>query len=186
MLGDINSTLLWKNYNGQKKLFLKIKKTEGSSKDKIIPCNPYTSKLISCLFNGLELFPITPSSNIFINDDYSNQVLDQLSEIISIGEIYTQNHFKNNSQNMRDRVDMAYLDLNENDKSFDMINQLKPVLKKNGFIILIINFKSNQFEIPKKIIQNLLDNFHDSFEIIQEINLSNYFKYSFMIMIMKK
>ena len=201
MLVIINSNLLWKNHHGQKRLFLKTSTSENSFGNKIISCNPHTSKLIASLFNGLELFPIKPDSNIFIRDNYSNQVLKQISEIVSEGKIYTQNSidkklksFQNiefideihGFEKIYNIIDMVYLDFNENEKLIDMINASKLILKQHGFILLIINSESNQYQKFKKNIQNIIKLFDNSFENIQEINLSDYFKYSFMIMMTKK
>ena len=201
MLTIVNSNLLWKNSNGQKKLFLKTKGLENSFENKIIPCNPYTSKLVASLFNGLELFPIKFSSNVFINDDHSNHVLKQISEIISDGKIYTQNSIDRESKSFdnmefiddirsfekkHNDIDFVYLDYNESKKLIDTINVSKSILRQHGFIIIIINFEFNQYEILKKNIQNIIELFDDTFKIIQEINLSNYFQYNFMIMMTKK
>ena len=165
MLTIVNSNLLWKNSNGQKKLFLKTKGLENSFENKIIPCNPYTSKLVASLFNGLELFPIKFSSNVFINDDHSNHVLKQISEIISDGKIYTQNSIDRESKSFdnmefiddirsfekkHNDIDFVYLDYNESKKLIDTINVSKSILRQHGFIIIIINFEFNQYEILKK------------------------------------
>ena len=83
-------------------------------------------------------------------------------------------------------IDFVYLDYNESKKLIDTINVSKSILRQHGFIIIIINFEFNQYEILKKNIQNIIELFDDTFKIIQEINLSNYFQYNFMIMMTKK
>ena len=58
---------------------------------------------------------------------------------------------------------------------------MKIILKQNGFLVLVLNdkyFISDDFRVQ---IQNTIINLKESFELIQEINLSYFFKNSFMI-----
>ena len=63
-----NSKIIWKDYNGKKRLFTIISKPENQ-KNQYRNWNPFYSKLAAALFNGLEIFPFKPNSKILYFDN---------------------------------------------------------------------------------------------------------------------
>jgi fibrillarin-like rRNA methylase len=181
--------------------------TEKNSKSKLSEkylarWNPYTSKLAAALFSGMEIFPIKLASKIFYFDDYSTITLEHISNIINNeGIVYFLKNIENkqilNFTNVKiincdidnhdyfielqKKIDVAYLDLSTDEKLNSIIKNCKIILKQNGFLVLVLNDKysiSDEFIVQ---IQNTIINLKESFELIQEINLSYFFKNSFMI-----
>ena len=181
--------------------------TEKNSKSKLSEkylarWNPYTSKLAAALFSGMEIFPIKLASKIFYFDDYSTITLEHISNIINNeGIVYFLKNIENkqilNFTNVKiincdidnhdyfielqEEIDVAYLDLSTDEKLNSIIKNCKIILKQNGFLVLVLNDKysiSDDFIVQ---IQNTIINLKASFELIQEINLSYFFKNSFMI-----
>ena len=163
-LNKNNSKIIWKDYNGRKKLFTIIPKSENQ-KNQDRNWNPFYSKLAAALFNGLEIFPFKPDSKIFYSDNSSNTTLNHLLDIIdSKGTIYLQKNNgtkiknlknvviidqgKNNTLHNHDQketFDVIYLDITNNEKLQTQILNHEMVLKKSGFLIIILNsiLKSN-------------------------------------------
>ncbi len=203
LLTLIDSNLIWENSNGQKKIFLKISNNESSHSDLIL-LNPYISKLAAALFNGLEIFPIQSKSRILVNDEFSKITLEHISKIITDGKIY---HLENNNykkildmknietmQLLKNPVDFLknnkmldtlYLDLKQNENILEMIKNYEPILKQKGFLLFLYNFQSIENQNNKKELQILLNKLKDTFEMVQEINLTDFFKSSFMIIMTK-
>ena len=197
-----NSGLLWKNFNGNMQLFTEKNSKSKLSEKYLARWNPYTSKLAAALFSGMEIFPIKLASKIFYFDDYSTTTLEHMSNIINNeGIVYFLKNIENkqilNFTNVKiincdidnhdyfielqEEIDVAYLDLSTDEKLNSIIKNCKIILKQNGFLVLVLNDKysiSDDFIVQ---IQNTIINLKESFELIQEINLSYFFKNSFMI-----
>jgi len=95
-LNTSNSGLLWSNFNGIRKLFTEKSPATKLSEKRLVLWNPYTSKLAAALFNGMEIFPIQPTSKIFYHDDYSVITLEHISNIISSeGVVYFLKNIEN-------------------------------------------------------------------------------------------
>ena len=200
-----NSKIIWKDYNGKKKLFTIIPKPENQ-KNQYRNWNPFYSKLAAALFNGLEIFPFKPDSKIFYSDNSSNTTLNHLLDIIdSKGTIYLQ---KNNATKIKNLKNVVIVDnkqdntLSNNDSKnlFDVIysdnitdeNLQKQILnyemylKNLGFLIITLNKIGKMNDISfRDQINNIIINSNSSLKLTQEINLSNFFKKSMMIIMQK-
>ena len=145
--------------------------------------NPYTSKLEAGFVNGLELFPIIKNSPIIFLESSPTQTLDHLSLIIEQGiSIFVdKNYFHNyntkiKSMKIFDENSVDHLNseliisdiFSEND-----LNLFHTICKKlknsNIFFIVIVNSNFSLTDIKL------------NFELIQEVNLDNFFKDSFML-----
>ena len=181
-----NSGLLWKNFNGNKQLFTENNSVSNTSERHLSRWNPYTSKLAAALFSGMEIFPINPTSKVFYLDDYSTTTLEHLTNIISSDGLVdfskdTENLDTTNFVKLKEKIDVVYFDLSEGKKLDLIIKNCKIILKKNGFLILILNNKEPIDDESQGKIQKIINNLKESLELIQEINLSYFFKNSFMI-----
>ena len=197
-----NSGLLWKNFNGNRQLFTEKNSISKLSEKHLARWNPYTSKLAAALFSGMEIFPIKLASKIFYLDDYSTITLEHMSNIINNeGIVYFLKNIENkqilNFTNVKiincdidnhdyfielqEKIDVAYLDLSTDEKLNSIIKNCKIILKQNGFLVLVLNDKYSISDDFRVQIQNTIINLKESFELIQEINLSCFFKNSFMI-----
>ena len=77
---ESNSKLLWKNMNGNFKLFTISSMFEKNSHERY--WNPFSSKLAAGLLNGLEIFPFDNSSKIFVIDEFSKNTLNHLKDLV--------------------------------------------------------------------------------------------------------
>jgi fibrillarin-like rRNA methylase len=181
-----NSGLLWKNFNGNKQLFTENNSVSNTSERHLSRWNPYTSKLAAALFSGMEIFPINPTSKVFYLDDYSTTTLEHLTNIISSDGLVdfskdTENLDTTNFVKLKEKINVVYFDSSEGKKLDLIIKNCKIILKKNGFLILILNNKEPIDDESQGKIQKIINNLKESLELIQEINLSYFFKNSFMI-----
>ena len=200
-----NSKIIWKDYNGKKRLFTIIPKPENQ-KNQYRNWNPFYSKLAAALFNGLEIFPFKPDSKIFYSDNSSNTTLNHLLDIIdSKGTIYLQKNnatkiknlknvviideVKNNilhNHDQKDTFDIIYLDIMNNENLQTQILNHATTLKKLGFLIIILNSISKINDpLFRNQINGIIAKPSSSLKLIQEINLSNFFKNSMMIILQK-
>jgi len=200
-----NSEIIWKKSDGRKKLFTVIPKSENQI-NQYRNWNPFYSKLAAALFNGLEIFPFKFDSKIFYSDSSLTTTLNHLLDIIdSKGTIHLQ---KNNSakiKNLKNVVivdqeknytlssndpkesfDVIYLDIITNENLRTQILNHEKTLKNSGFLIIILN-KITKINDPsfRDQINNIIINSNSSLKLIQEINLSNFFKKSMMIIMQK-
>ena len=200
-----NSKIIWKKSDGRKKLFTVIPNSENQT-NQYRNWNPFYSKLAAALFNGLEIFPFKFDSKIFYSDSSSTTTLNHLLDIIdSKGTIHLQ---KNNSakiKNLKNVVivdqeknytlssndpkesfDVIYLDIITNENLRTQILNHEKTLKNSGFLIIILNkiTKINDQSFRDQI-NNIIINSNSSLKLIQEINLSNFFKKSMMIIMQK-
>ena len=181
-----NSGLLWKNFIGNKQLFTENNSVSNTSERHLSRWNPYTSKLAAALFSGMEIFPINPTSKVFYLDDYSTTTLEHLTNIISSDGLVdfskdTENLDTTNFVKLKEKINVVYFDSSEGKKLDLIIKNCKIILKKNGFLILILNNKEPIDDESQGKIQKIINNLKESLELIQEINLSYFFKNSFMI-----
>ena len=200
-----NSKIIWENYSGRKKLFTILPKSEGS----VVQhrnWNPFSSKLGAALFNGLEIFPFKSNSNIFYFGKISNSTFDHLSDIIfPDGMIYLQEDSSIEIKNLKNVViidnkkdntlsnnysknlfDIIYSDNITDENLQNQIPIYEQYLKNSGFLIITLNkiANMNNTEFQDQI-NNIRINSNSSLLLIQEINLSNFFKNSIMIVLQK-
>ena len=200
-----NSKIIWKDYNGKKKLFTIIPKPENQ-KNQYRNWNPFYSKLLAALFNGLEIFPFKSGSKIFYSDNSLNTTLNHLLDIIdSDGMIYLQKNDSTKIKNLKNVViidqeknstsgnhdrketfDVIYLDITINENLQTQILNHEMTLKNLGFLIIILNNISeiNDFSFRNQVNDTII-NPSSSLQFIQEINLSGFFKNCMMVILQK-
>ena len=204
-MGKNNSKIIWEKSDGRKKLFTVIPKSENQT-NQYRNWNPFYSKLAAALFNGLEIFPFKFDSKIFYSDISSTTTLNHLLDIIdSKGTIHLQKNniakiknLKNvvivdqekiatlSSNGLKELFDVIYLDIITNENLRTQILNHEKTLKNSGFLIIILN-KITKINDPsfRDQINNIIINSNSSLKLIQEINLSDFFKKSMMIIMQK-
>ena len=186
-----NHTIFWIiEKNGRKLATL-----NNSKENEYRIWKPYRSKLAAAIINGIEIFPILKKSKILYFDTFMENTINHISDIIGIdGKIflpknYTTSNFlgniENNSTNISlindikksaiDDVDILYVDaLNQN--FLDIVINSKVYLKKGGYLMLVIKTNEifeNQDSNAKE--NNRYKKIRSLFNIIQEINLTDFF-----------
>ena len=146
--------------------------------------NPYTSKLEAGFVNGLELFPIIKTSSIIFLESFPTQTLNHLSLIIEkdvsiFVDKYYFNNYNSKIKSLKIINESSMYDLNSELIISDIFNEhdlnlfhtiCKKITNSNIFFIVIVNSNFS------------LTNMKTNFELIQEVNLDNFFKDSFMLM----
>ena len=173
--------------------------------------NPYMSKLAAAIINGMEIFPILKKTKILYLDPTSEKTIKHISDIVGInGKIFVVRNIMKNSKNfleqiaknrsniftiipdktnparltgMTEMVDVIYIDIAEHNQTEIAIQNCKNHLRIGGFLMLIVPTKNIDFaNNPSKKNQEERKKLQTSFDIIQEINLMDFFKeYSMII-----
>ena len=173
--------------------------------------NPYTSKLAAAIINGMEIFPILKKTKILYVDPATEKTVKHISNIVGInGKIFVVRDVMKNSKNfleqivknrsniftiipdktnparltgMTETVDVIYIDIAEHNQTEIAIQNCKNHLRIGGFLMLIVTTKNIDFaNNPSKKNQEERKKLQTSFDIIQEINLTDFFKeYSMVI-----
>ena len=173
--------------------------------------NPYTSKLAAAIINGMEIFPILKKTKVLYVDSATEKTVKHISDIVGInGKIFVVRDVMNNSKNfleqivknrsniftiipdktnparltgMTEMVDVIYIDIAEHNQTEIAIQNCKNHLRIGGFLMLIVPTKNIDFaNNPSKKNQEERKKLQTSFDIIQEINLMDFFKeYSMVI-----
>ena len=173
--------------------------------------NPYMSKLAAAIINGMEIFPILKKTKILYLDPTSEKTIKHISDIVGInGKIFVVRNIMKNSKNfleqivknrsniftivldktnparltgMTETVDVIYIDIAEHNQTEIAIQNCKNHLRIGGFLMLIVPTKNIDFaNNPSKKNQEERKKLQTSFDIIQEINLTDFFKeYSMVI-----
>ena len=173
--------------------------------------NPYMSKLAAAIINGMEIFPILKKTKILYLDPTSEKTIKHISDIVGInGKIFVVRNIMKNSKNfleqiaknrsniftiipdktnparltgMTEMVDVIYIDIAEHNQTEIAIQNCKNHLRIGGFLMLIVPTKNIDFtNNPSKKNQEERKKLQTSFDIIQEINLTDFFKeYSIVI-----
>ena len=173
--------------------------------------NPYTSKLAAAIINGMEIFPILKKTKILYLDPTSEKTIKHISDIVGInGKIFVVRYIMKNSKNfleqiaknrsniftiipdktnparltgMTEMVDVIYIDIAEHNQTEIAIQNCKNHLRIGGFLMLIVPTKNIDFaNNTSKKNQEERKKLQTSFDIIQEINLTDFFKeYSIVI-----
>ena len=163
---------------------------------------PFSSKLAAGIFNGLEIFPILKDSKILYISHFPNNTLAHLSNIVgSTGKVFSHEHIQNVKDSGKDFFSYnknisVIFDINEI-ISFDKSNKLDVIivdadydfniimdsitnrLKIGGFLF----FVEKTTVLTEKPIGNV--NGMQKYEIVQKINLANFFKDFTMIVAQK-
>lgn len=149
-----NKKIRWENIEGK----IKLSTFSITSERKIQKhdWNPFTSKLAAGLFNGLEIFPFTLNSNIFMIDEFSTNTLTHLQNIVdSSNKIQFFNSFKINPEieQVKKKInsfDIIYFDLKSNNSILKIID-FEKILKKSGFFIIILNSSKHEISSSKEL-----------------------------------
>ena len=162
--------------------------------------DPYSSKLAAAIFNGLEIFPFINNSKILYVTDFPNYTFMHLSNLVNSGGTVFLNEPKksinsNNklvsqlknlkiiddieSFNILQELDVVLIDVHFN-FSKEVLETITNFLKKNAFVFLIqktelVNEKNDIFK----------EEFFIKYDIIQKINLTDFFKDLTMIIAKK-
>ena len=172
--------------------------------------NPYTSKLAAAIVNGMEIFPILKKTKVLYLNGTIEKTLSHISDIIGVnGKIFILRDINENSKNFlenvmndrtnvftitRDNVDPAkfssktemvnvvYVDITQHNETEVAIQNCKRYLRGGGFLMLVVPTKKIDF-VNNPNGQNLeeIQKLQSSFEIIQQINLTDFFKEHSMI-----
>ena len=172
--------------------------------------NPYTSKLAAAIVNGMEIFPILKKTKILYLNGAIEKTLSHISDIIGVnGKIFILRDINENSKNflenvMNDRtnvftitrdngdpakfssksemVNVVYVDITQHNETEVAIQNCKRYLRDGGFLMLVVPTKKIDF-VNNPNGQNLeeIQKLQSSFEIIQQINLTDFFKEHSMI-----
>ena len=173
--------------------------------------NPYTSKLAAAIINGIDIYPILKKTKILYVDPATEKTVKHISDIVGInGKIFVVRDVMKNSKNfleqivknrsniftivpdktnparltgMTETVDVIYIDIAEHNQTEIAIQNCKNHLRIGGFLMLIVPTKNIDFaNNPSKKNQEERKKLQTSFDIIQEINLTDFFKeYSMVI-----
>ena len=172
--------------------------------------NPYTSKLAAAIVNGMEIFPILKKTKVLYLNGAIEKTLSHISDIIGVnGKIFILRDINENSKNflenvMNDRtnvftitrdngdpvkfssktemVNVVYVDITQHNETEVAIQNCKRYLTDGGFLMLVVPTKKIDF-VNNPNGQNLeeIQKLQSSFEIIQQINLTDFFKEHSMI-----
>ena len=172
--------------------------------------SPYRSKLAAAIINGLEIFPILKKTKILYLNGAIEKTLSHISDIIGVnGKIFILRDINENSKNflenvMNDRtnvftitrdngdpvkfssktemVNVVYVDITQHNETEVAIQNCKRYLRDGGFLMLVVPTKKIDF-VNNPNGQNLeeIQKLQSSFEIIQQINLTDFFKEHSMI-----
>ena len=162
--------------------------------------DPYSSKLAAAIFNGLEIFPFINNSKILYVTDFPNYTFMHLSNLVNTGGTVFLNEPKksinsNNklvsqlknlkiiddieSFNILQELDVVLIDIHFN-FSKQVLETITNFLKKNAFIFLI-----QKTELVNEKDNILKEEFFTKYDIIQKINLTDFFKDLTMIIAKK-
>ena len=172
--------------------------------------NPYTSKLAAAIVNGMEIFPILEKTKVLYLNSTIEKTLSHISDIIGVnGKIFILRDINENSKKfldnvMNDRtnvftitrdngdpakfssktemVNVVYVDITQHNETEVAIQNCKRYLRDGGFLMLVVPTKKIDF-VNNPNGQNLeeIQKLQSSFEIIQQINLTDFFKEHSMI-----
>ena len=178
----------------------KLATLNNSNENEYRVWKPYRSKLAAAIINGIEIFPILKKSKIIYFGTLENTI-NHISDIVGAeGEIFVA---KNNEstdflkktnvdvtnisfiddikKSTVDCVDTLYVDVLDQ-SCLDTVINSKAYLKDDGYIMLVIktedmleNNDSNELQ------NNVYKKIKSMFTIIQEINLTPFFKEQVML-----
>jgi len=161
-----------------------LKKT---AQKKSRPWNPFQNSLSAAIICGLEFLPISEKTrNILYVNNSKNTKLEHFLDLTKNNAMITilrkqENNnellnmknleFVNNLQNsnhLKNKFDLIFID----DKNFHLDESMSTVissLKNDGFLFITLSKESNE------LLSNSLKKLSESFFLLQEINIENYF-----------
>ena len=144
-----NTKISWKNFNGKIKLYT-IYSTSGKENQER-NWSPFLSKLSAALFNGLEVFPFRNNSKIFFLEESRTITLTHLYDLVdSPSQIINHKFNKKNleinyaDKNGIESFDVMYFDLGTIKNPIVKIFDYQKLLKKFGFLIILLNSSKNE------------------------------------------
>lgn len=154
---------------------------------KLRPWNPFQNSLSAAIICGLEFLPITEKTqNILYVQNSKNTKFEHFLDLSKNNATITilgkqddnnqsQNmknfEFVNNLQNsihLQNKFDLIFID----DKNFhidEIMSTIIPLLNNDGFLLITLSKESNI------VLSNSLKKLKESFFLLQEINIENYF-----------
>ena len=173
------SQIIWKNFSGTRKIF-----TKNKINSNLDFWNPYKSKIAAAIFNGLEIFPFKENAKIFYHaDDLSNETSLHFSNILEPnGKLFT----KNDKLNIKtESLDVFFIDKNNDEYIQDSLRESIELLKIHGFL-LFSAFNASKLQKSENSINFLIRQMKQkNFSLIQEVNLSDYFKNHILVIMQK-
>ena len=173
-----NTKILWKNFNGKIKLYTIY--STSSKKNQERNWSPFLSKLSAALFNGLEVFPFRDSSQIFFLEESPTTTLTHIRDLVDsssqiINHKFTEKNLEINYEdnNGIESFDVMYFDLGTIKNPIDKIIDYQKLLKKFGFLIIVLNSLENEI-ISYKELSNWWDikNESEKQKIFQDMGIS--------------
>jgi len=153
--------------------------------------DPYRSSLSAAIMNGLEILPLTHGFNVLYIGKDDEITISHLSDIIeqngklvcfmknNISKIKNMDYRKNillvNELEMINQMvshlfDIVYIDLYNEYRLTTSLELYGKFLKEGGFLIMLLPSQPRQtFKESIKIIR-------ENFQLVQKINLANYYK----------
>ena len=151
-----NTKILWKNFNGKIKLYTIY--STSSKKNQERNWSPFLSKLSAALFNGLEVFPFRDSSQIFFLEESPTTTLTHIRDLVDsssqiINHKFTEKNLEINYEdnNGIESFDVMYFDLGTIKNPIDKIINYQKLLKKFGFLIIVLNSLENEIISSKEL-----------------------------------
>lgn len=167
--------------------------------------DPFRSKLAAALIIGLDVFPIRQGSKILYLGSSTGTTVSHISDIVGHnGIIFAVEHASRVARDFLDRVanfrkniipilqdarhpkkyfsiygkvDVVYSDIAQPDQTEIAISNCKMFLKDGGYLFLVIKTRSiDVTKSPKRVIENEIKKLHQSFSIIQNMDLQQYDK----------
>ncbi|HEX9844895.1 MAG TPA: fibrillarin-like rRNA/tRNA 2'-O-methyltransferase [Candidatus Nitrosotenuis sp.] len=167
--------------------------------------DPFRSKLAAALMIGLDVFPIKQGSKILYLGASTGTTVSHISDIVGHnGMIFAVEHTSRVARDFLDRVanfrkniipilqdarhpkqyfsiygkvDVVYSDIAQPDQTQIAITNCEMFLKDGGYLFMTIKTRSiDVTQSPKKIIENEIKKLHQSFSVIQNMDLQPYDK----------
>ena len=169
---------------------------------------PHRSKLAAAIINGMEIFPILKKSKILYFDATMENTASYISDIVgNDGKIFVVvnsnkpsnfmqkmvdkrsnvtmiHHTENLAQHksINDKVDVIYMNVSDKNNLDIAILNSKAYLKDGGYLLLVVktvDILVNKYGVEPE--NNQRKKIRMLFEMIQEINLADFFKDNTMI-----
>ena len=139
-------------------------------------------KIAAEIFNGLEIVPFKENTKIFYHaDDPSNETNLHFSNILEPdGKIFVKNDILNIKV---ESLDILFIDKNNDECILDLIHESTDLLKKRGFLLFSSLLKSQKSENSTNFLIRQMK--QKNFSLIQEVNLSDYFKDQILVIMQK-
>lgn len=162
---------------------------------------PYRSKLASAIINGIEIFPILKKSKILYFGATTGITVSHISDIVGAnGKVFVVkdiNHRSNFLEKVKrkranikvidgvenlgqnnsiiGKVDVLYVNL-LTQNHINIIMNLKPYLKDDGYVMLVIKTKLFENKNYEELQNDLYKKISHMFKIIQVIDISDFHK----------